>query len=116
MSYKLVFIVALLLGFWVTNVQAEDSLPLLKDGKVPQNLVELWGGYEPKKEPLEMEVKKEWECEGVVCRIVRYKVGTFKGAPSIMSAFYAFPKGAKNLPALVQIHGGGQSPSKVGLL
>ena len=109
MKHKLA--IALLLVFWVANIHAEDSLPLLKDGKVPQNLVELWAGYEPKKEPLEIEIKKEWESDGVVCRVVRYKVGTFKGTPSIMSAFYAFPKGGKNLPGLVQIHGGGQSAS-----
>ena len=109
MKHKLA--IALLLVFWVANIHAEDSLPLLKDGKVPQNLAELWAGYEPKKEPLEIEIKKEWESDGVVCRVVRYKVGTFKGTPSIMSAFYAFPKGGKNLPGLVQIHGGGQSAS-----
>ena len=49
---------------------AEESLPPLKHGKVPQNLDELWGGYDPKKEPLEIEVLKEWEQDGVVCRIV----------------------------------------------
>lgn len=93
------FVLALLLVLRGLNVHAEDSLPLLKDGKVPQNLVELWSGYDPKKEPLEIEVKKEWESDGVICRIVRYKVGTFKGTPSIMSAFHAFPKGGKIFPA-----------------
>ena len=56
MKHKLA--VVLLLVFWVANIHAEDSLPLLKDGKVPQNLTELWAGYEPKKEPLEIEIKK----------------------------------------------------------
>ena len=56
MKHKLA--VALLLMFWVANIHAEETLPLLKDGKVPQNLAELWAGYEPKKEPLEIEIKK----------------------------------------------------------
>jgi len=88
-----------------------ESLPLLKDGKVPENLTELWGAYDPRAEPLSAEVTKEWEQDGIVCRVVRYRIGTFKGQPATMAAFYAFPKGAKALPAILQIHGGGQSAS-----
>lgn len=89
--------------------QAEDSLPPLRDGKVPQNLTELWGDYDPRKEPLADEVLKEWEKDGIVCRVVRYQVGVFKDRPVRLAAFYAFPKGAVGLPALLHIHGGGQS-------
>lgn len=91
--------------------QGVESLPPLKGGKVPENLTELWGAYDPRAEPLEAEVTKEWEQDGIVCRVVRYRIGTFKGKPSTMAAFYAFPKGAKSLPAILQIHGGGQSAS-----
>ena len=94
-----------------TLFAAEESLPPLKDGKIPQTLAELWGSYDPRKEPLQTEVLKDWEEDGVVCRLVRYQVGVFKGASSKVAAFYAFPKGAKKLPGLVQIHGGGQSAS-----
>jgi pimeloyl-ACP methyl ester carboxylesterase len=79
------------------------------DGKVPQNLDQLWGGYDPAREPLEADVCKEWEADGVVCRVVRYRVGVFKGAKSVMAAIYGFPKGGGKLPGLVQIHGGGQA-------
>jgi len=94
----------------LTHLSAE-TLPALKDGKVPQNLDELWAGFDPRKEPLEVEVTKEWEQDGIVCRVIRYRIGTFKGKPATMAAFYAFPKGAQNLPAILQIHGGGQSAS-----
>ncbi|MEY4854877.1 MAG: hypothetical protein RIR32_1553 [Verrucomicrobiota bacterium] len=90
---------------------AADSLPPIQDGKVPQNLTELWGAYDPRAEPLEAEVTKEWEQDGIVCRVIRYRIGIFKGQPATMAAFYAFPKGAKVLPAILQIHGGGQSAS-----
>ena len=86
-----------------------DSLPPLRDGKVPQSLDELWGGYDPRAEPLEAETLKEWERDGIVCRVVGYRIGTFKGAPATMVGLYAFPKGATKLPGLLQIHGGGQS-------
>jgi hypothetical protein len=89
--------------------RAADSLPPLTEGKVPENLTELWGPYDPRQEPLESEVTTEWEQDGVVCRVIRYRIGTFKGTPATMAAFYAFPKEAKSLPAILHIHGGGQS-------
>ena len=103
MKFLLLCLLALL-----THLGAE-TLPLLKDGKVPQNLDELWIGFDPRKEPLEVEVTKEWEVDGIACQIIRYRVGVFKGQPATMAAFYAFPKGAKSLPGLMHIHGGGQS-------
>lgn len=106
MRYPLLCLTALLA--MLTSVCAE-TLPPLKDGKVPQNLGELWAGFDPLKEPLEAEVTKEWEQDGIVCQIVRYRVGIFKGQPATVAAFFAAPKGAKSLPGLMHIHGGGQS-------
>jgi hypothetical protein len=81
--------------------------------EVPQNLEQLWAGFEDldRTTPLEVEVLKEWEQEEVVCRVVRYQVGVFKGTPSRVAAFYAFPKGGGKLPAILEMHGGGQSAS-----
>jgi hypothetical protein len=106
MRYPLLCLTALLA--MLTSVSAE-TLPPLKDGKAPQNLDELWTGFDPLKEPLEAEVTKEWEQDGIVCQIVRYRVGVFKGQPATVAAFFAAPKGAKSLPGLMHIHGGGQS-------
>ena len=108
MRPALPLLLALALG---TVCLATDSLPALKEGKVPENLTELWGAYDPRAEALEPEITKEWEQDGIVCRVIRYRIGTFKGQPATMAAFYAFPKGAKSLPAILQIHGGGQSAS-----
>lgn len=94
----------------LTHLDAE-TLPPLKDGQVPQNLDALWGDYDPRREPIGAEVAKQWEQDGIVCRVVRYRIGVFKGKPATMAAFYAFPKGAKALPGLMHIHGGGQSAS-----
>jgi len=100
------------LALWVllvgTLLATEESLPPLKDGKPPQTFEELWAGYDPRKEPMEVEVLKEWEQEGIVMRVVRYRIGVFKGKRSMMAAVYGFPKGGTHLPGLVQIHGGGQ--------
>ncbi|MGB1127408.1 MAG: alpha/beta hydrolase family protein [Opitutales bacterium] len=91
------------------HVSAEDTLPALADGFVPSTVEELWRGFDPRKEPLDVEVLKEWEEEGVILKIIRYRVGIFKGEKAMMAAVYGYPKGAKDLPAVVQIHGGGQS-------
>jgi len=92
----------------ISNISAQETLPALVDGKSPQNYEELWKGFDPQKEPLDVEVLKQWEEDGVVMKVLRYRVGIFKGKKSMMLAVYGYPKGAKDLPGLVQIHGGGQ--------
>ena len=84
------------------------SLPPLKDGAAPHTFKQLWTGYDPRVEPLEIEVLKEWEEDDVVLHIVRYRIGIFKGQEAMMAAVYGYPKDGGNLPGLVQIHGGGQ--------
>ena len=104
---------SIIIGFLVLTtcfgVQAADSLSPLK--KVPQNVTELWEGYDPRTEPLRTEVVREWKEDGVIVRYVRYFIGSFKGKPAWMAAFYAFPKGAKDLPGVLHMHGGGQRAS-----
>lgn len=79
----------------------------------PKSVEDLWSGFVELDQgtPLEAEVLKAWEQDGVSCRIVRYQVGIFKGAPSRVAAFYAYPTGQTNLPAILEMHGGGQSAS-----
>ncbi len=80
----------------------------MEKGKAPQTLEELWKDFDPRKEPLDIEVLQEWEEEGVVLQVLRYRIGIFKGKKAMMAAIYGYPKEATNLPGLVQIHGGGQ--------
>jgi hypothetical protein len=68
----------------------------------------MWGDFDPRAEPLEVETLATWQEDEVVLRVVRFRVGVFKDEPALLAAVYGFPKGAKNLPGLVQIHGGGQ--------
>ena len=75
---------------------------------VPQNVTELWAGYDPCKEPLDVQVVREWRDGGIRYRYVLYTIGTFKGHVSRMAGFYAVPEGGGKLPALLHLHGGGQ--------
>jgi len=102
-------ILTVLMGIMIVNpAVGEETLPPLKDGKAPQNFDEMWAGFDPRKEPLAVEVLKEWEEDGVVLKVLRYRIGIFKGKKAMMAAIYGYPKGGSKLPALVQIHGGGQ--------
>ncbi len=92
-------------------VPAVETLPRLVDGKTPQTFDEMWAGFNARAEPLEVEVLKQWQEDGIVLRIVRFRVGVFKGKKAKHAAIYGFPAGAaadRRLPGLVQIHGGGQ--------
>lgn len=89
-------------------VGAEETLPPLTGGPAPQTVEELWAGFDPRAEPLEVEVLKEWEEDGVVLKVLRYRIGVFKGEKAMMAGVYGYPRGEKNLPGLVQLHGGGQ--------
>lgn len=87
---------------------AQETLAPLENGRAPQTHAALWADFDPRAEPLDVEVLKEWEEDGVVLKVLRYRVGVFKGQKAMMAAVYGYPKGGKSLPGLLQIHGGGQ--------
>ena len=108
--YKLFVVIVCLSGSCA--VAAAETLPPLNNGLAPKDLEEMWVGFDPRAEPLEIETLKEWEEGEVVLRIVRFRIGVFKGKKAKLAAIYGFPKRVagtdKRLPGLVQIHGGGQ--------
>ncbi len=100
------------IGCSVASGRDPETLPLLADGQPPRNFAEMWEGFDPRAEPLEVETINEWEEDDVVLRIVRFRIGVFKGQKARLVAVYGFPKrvigNGEKLPGLVQIHGGGQ--------
>ena len=90
--------------------QLVETLPPLADGKSPQDFQQMWNGFDPQAEPLEVEVLHQWEEDDVVLKVLRYRVGVFKGRTAMLAAVYGYPKTAVTtpIPGLVQIHGGGQ--------
>lgn len=75
---------------------------------VPRTASQTWRQFDPRAEALETELIRESLEDGIVLRQVRFVVGTFAGRKTRVAAFYAFPHGGKNLPGIVQLHGGGQ--------
>lgn len=109
-----VFTLALLACFSCSHAQSPSAAQ-----SVPQSVAELWADFDPRRDPIETEVIREWKEDGVVLRHVRYFIGSFKGRSARMAAVYGFPEGTKEkLPAVMHIHGGGQrgSVSEVKLL
>lgn len=87
------------------QVGAESAL-------VPDSVEQLWADFDPRRDPLEVEVIREWREDGGVFRHVRYLIGTFKGKPARMAAIYGFPEKAEGtVPGVMHIHGGGQRGS-----
>ncbi|MDQ8195373.1 acetylxylan esterase [Coraliomargarita sp. SDUM461004] len=86
-----------------------DTLTSLQPGEqAPSTFEELWQNFDPRKDPLDIEILAEWEEEGAVIKVVRYCAGTFKGQKAMVAAIFGYPIGGTNLPALVNVHGGGQ--------
>ncbi len=86
----------------------QETLPPLAGEEAPQTFEAMWAGFDPRAEPLEVETLKEWEEDGVVLRVVRFRIGVFKGQKAWLAAVYGYPRGGSALPGLAQIHGGGQ--------
>ena len=87
------------------------SLPL-PAAEQPASVPELWADFDPRREPLETEIVREWREDGGVYRHVRFRIGEFKGRPARMAAIYGFPEQRPGpLPAVMHIHGGGQRGS-----
>ncbi len=86
----------------------EDTFMPFQAGDVPQSVTELWADYDARAEPLDVEVVKEWKTGSVISRYVIFTVGTFKGMPGRIAAYYSFPDNGKRNPAFVWAHGGGQ--------
>ena len=110
-STQLKLCLFLLLGLLSGNVwgQATETFPPLQGEVAPEDFDSMWAGIDPQAEPLETEIVKEWEQAGVVLRVVRFRIGIFKGKKSVLAGVYGFPKNtAGKLPGLLQIHGGGQ--------
>lgn len=76
---------------------------------VPRTPAEVWAGFDPRTEPLEVEIKRRWT-ETNVSYTKFYFTGLKRGKDTVrVYAVYAVPLGAKQVPAILQLHGGGQT-------
>lgn len=106
LSFGLLLIRACLIALLLVRQDRAES------ADVPDSVEELWADFDPRRDPLETEVVREWRENGGVFRHVLFLVGTFKGKPARMAAIYGFPERTTGkVPAVLHIHGGGQRGS-----
>ena len=79
MKNCLVCLTLALFGLGSQVLMAADTFAPLKDGEAPQSVEALWADYDPRAEPLDVEILKQWEEDDVVMQVLRYRVGIFKG-------------------------------------
>src|SRR5580704_4529018 len=71
----------------------------------------VWQGFDPREEPLDIEVLKEWTEDGANYKEMYFTGMTHDGEKVRAYAIYSAPKNGKNLPGIMHIHGGGQTVS-----
>jgi len=70
---------------------------------------QVWAGYDPRTEPLEVEVLRQWSEAGSRFREVYFTGKRVAGQPVRVYAIYAAPEGSRKLPGILHVHGGGQT-------
>ncbi|MDA7902535.1 dienelactone hydrolase family protein [Mariniblastus sp.] len=91
------------------TTEAQDTFtPYSTPAEVPQSATDLWQDYDARKEPLNVQIIKEWKTEGVVTQYLTFTVGTFKGTEARIAAYYSYPDNGQRNAAFVWSHGGGQ--------
>jgi dipeptidyl aminopeptidase/acylaminoacyl peptidase len=69
----------------------------------------VWGGFDPRHEPLEIEILKRWTEHGSRYTEFTFTGMTHDGAKVRVYAISSAPDGKKKLPGVLHIHGGGQT-------
>ncbi len=104
-----IFYLLFVLNLASLSTDAQDTFtPYSTPAEVPQSATDLWQDYDARKEPLNVQIIKEWKTEGVVTQYLTFTVGTFKGTEARIAAYYSYPDNGKRNAAFVWSHGGGQ--------
>jgi acetyl esterase/lipase len=93
-------VLAMLLSL-VAQVLAEDKTPTTPEA--------VWADFDPRKEPLEVEVLKRWTEHGAAHTEFTFTGMTHEGSRVRVYALSGVPEGKEHLPGILHIHGGGQT-------
>ncbi len=77
----------------------------------PQSAQELWSGYDPRAEPLEIAVAKSWEEGAIKFEQLSFTGETWQGKKVRVFAWRGAPADGARLPGMLHLHGGGQTAS-----
>ncbi len=94
--------IALLLFSAALSASAES--PIRETG-------ELWEGYDPRAEPLEIVLAKSWDENGIHLEQLTFTGETWAGVKVRVFAYRGAPIRGDKVPGVLHIHGGGQTAS-----
>ena len=52
--------------FFLHGITGKETLPTLREEAVSSDSVDMWQGFDPRKEPIEMDILKECEDDSVI--------------------------------------------------
>jgi dienelactone hydrolase len=99
---------------WVACLVA-CACALLAEGRASadeaiETVEALWAGFDPRRDPLEIEVVKAWDEGDVHLEMVYFTGETFEGEKTRVFAYVGRPKAVVGkVPGVLHIHGGGQT-------
>jgi dienelactone hydrolase len=96
----------LLLCLVLSVVLGPDSLAIEKPPTSPE---EVWAGFDPRTEPLEIEILKRWVEHGSTLTEFTFTGMTHEGSRVRVYALSGVPEGKTKLPGVLHVHGGGQT-------
>jgi acetyl esterase/lipase len=76
-----------------------------------ENARELWSGYDPRAEPLEIAVAKSWDEGAIRFEQLTFTGETWEGTKVRVFAYRGAPANGALLPGMLHLHGGGQTAS-----
>jgi dienelactone hydrolase len=71
----------------------------------------VWADFDPREEPLEIEVTKRWAEHGSKLTELTFTGMTHEGSKVRVYALFSIPAGKDHLPGILHVHGGGQTVS-----
>lgn len=102
----LMLLLAGLLPAWAMDA---PQMSATHENESIDTIEKLWAGFDPRHDPLEIEVLKEWDEEGIHLSELYFTGETWKGVKTRVYAIQGAPREGKKLPGLLHIHGGGQT-------
>ncbi len=94
-----------LLASMATGTGAEDAKP----PGVPSMIKAVYAGFDPRKDPLEVEMIKEWDEGGIHIEQLYFTGQVIDGVKTRVYAYRAAPRTGERLPGILYCHGGGQT-------
>jgi dienelactone hydrolase len=95
------FLLLLMVIGFVAPVFGEDQSPTTPEA--------VWADFDPRSEPLEIEVTKRWTENGSDLTEFTFTGMTHEGSKVRVYALAGIPKGKEHVPGILHIHGGGQT-------